>query len=144
MIPNYKITMVRDGSVPVRTCTIKAPEDAIPILQSYLKGLDRETFVAIALTTRNTPLGIHTVALGSLDSCIVHPREVFKFAILANAGALLCAHNHPSGDTTPSEDDLKLTKRLKEAGDLLGIEVIDHLIVAPDGHYTSLKAKGLM
>ena len=141
MIPNYKIAMVRDGSIPIRTCVIKHPDDAIPLIQAYLKGLDREAFVAIALTTRNTPLGINTVALGSLESCIVHPREVFKFAILANASALLFAHNHPSGDTAPSEDDIKLTKRLHECGELLGIEVIDHLIIAPEGGYTSLKER---
>ena len=97
----------------------------------------------MALDARNRPIGCNTVSVGSLSASIVHPREVFKFAILANASSIILAHNHPSGDVSPSQDDKELTRRIVEAGTLMGIDVLDHLIVG-NGDFLSMKERGLM
>ena len=88
-------------------------------------------------------LGINTVSIGSLSTSIVHPREVFKAAILMGAANIILAHNHPSGDPSPSKEDIEITQRLAKAGEILGIEVLDHLILTPSGHI-SFKDKGLL
>jgi DNA repair protein RadC len=95
----------------------------------------------IMLDTKNQVIGINTVAIGVLASCPVHPREVFKPAILANAAGIVLVHNHPSGDPYPSQDDLLLTNQLKEAGEVLGIQVVDHVILGY-ANYASLKERG--
>ena len=94
------------------------------------------------LNTRNNVVAVHRCHVGSLNSSIVHPREVFKSAILNNAASIVIAHQHPSQDTTPSMEDINVTKRLSEAGKLLGIEVLDHLVVNNESKFTSLKEKG--
>ena len=105
---------------------------------------DREHFVILALNTRNQISGIHTVSVGSLDTSIVHPRGAFKFAILSNASSIILAHTHPSGDTTPSSEDIELTKRLQKAGEVLGIDVLDHIIIGHDNNYLSFRSKGII
>lgn len=107
-----------------------------------LTDLDREHFVIIALNARNAVIGSHVVSIGSL-SAIVHPREVFAFAIERRAASLILGHNHTSGDTTPSRDDVDLTRRLVEGGHILGIEIIDHIIIAHDD-FLSMRERGLM
>jgi len=97
----------------------------------------------LSLDTRNHLINTQTISIGSLDSSIVHPREVFKEAISSTAASVIFAHNHPSGDPTPSEDDIKLTKRLVEAGEILGIEVLDHIIIC-DKDYISMKSRNLL
>ena len=92
----------------------------------------------ICLNTRNRVICINTVSIGSLNASLVHPREVFKPAILANAASIILAHNHPSGETEPSKDDIEITKRVKEAGNLLGIELLDHVIIS-DSDWKSIK-----
>jgi len=97
------------------------------------------------LDGKNRITGLHIVSEGSLNQSIVHPRETFKAAILANAAAVILAHNHPSGDTSPSREDREITRRLQEAGELLGIKVLDHVIVATDtGNYLSFTESGLL
>ncbi len=103
-----------------------------------LRGERREHFVGLFLNTRNRLLVRETISVGSLNASIVHPREVFEPAIRHGAASLIVVHNHPSGETDPSEDDLGITRRLREAGDILGIALLDHVIVGGDG-YTSLK-----
>lgn len=121
---------------------INGPEAAFQVLRKRFKhGEDREHFVIILLSARNTVIGVETVSVGSLNASIVHPREVFKPAVAQSAASILLAHNHPSGNPEPSDDDLALTKRLRQVGDLLGIPVIDHLVVA-GGRFTSLKQEG--
>jgi DNA repair protein RadC len=142
-IPIYKVQLVRDSSVSATTKSIKSPKDAHEILSVYMSGLDRENFVVAMVDTKNKIIGINTVSVGNLDSAPVHPREVFKPAILSNAAGIFLAHNHPSGDTTPSEPDVNITKRLVEAGNILGIKVLDHLIISND-RYTSLLEIGRM
>jgi len=123
--------------------TVKAPEDAIKIVKTRLKGKKKEHFLVLSLDTRNHLINSRTISIGSLDSSIVHPREVFKEAISSSAASVIFIHNHPSGDPAPSEDDIKLTKRLAEAGEVLGIEVLDHIIFC-DKDYLSMKAKNLL
>lgn len=103
----------------------------------------QERLGMLSLDTKNKVVGIHVISTGTLNSSVVHPREVFKSAILNNANAIILFHNHPSGDTEPSRADVDVTERVFEAGELLGISLLDHVIVGYDG-YTSLKLEGLM
>ena len=111
------------------------------IASRFIGNDDREVFFVMCLNTKNHVVAVHRCHVGSLNASIVHPREVFKSAILNNAASIIVAHQHPSGDTTPSMEDINVTKRLVEAGKLLGIEVLDHLIVNNTNSYTSLKEK---
>ena len=117
---------------------VKTPDDVAGLVQGRLKGKKKEYFLAMLLDTRNQLIRVAEISVGSLDSSIVHPREVFKEAISASAASVIFAHNHPSGDTEASEDDIKLTKRLAEAGEIMGIDVLDHIIIG-DKNYRSLK-----
>lgn len=121
---------------------LKSPEEVVNQVRNRLKGKKREHFLSLMLNTRNQLIQIAEISVGSLDTSIVHPREVFKEAISASAAAVIFVHNHPSGDTTASEDDIKLTQRLHQAGDIIGIDVLDHIIIA-DRDYLSLKRNGL-
>jgi len=141
-VPSYTVMLVRDKKIETDTKFINSPDDVNKIIQSYLNGVDREHFVVIMLNRKNGIIGINTVSVGDLSSSIVHPREVFKPAIVAGASSIIVAHNHPSGDPAPSRDDINVTTRLKEAGDILGIGVLDHIIIG-DGCYVSLKARDL-
>lgn len=134
---------VEDSSDKDQKATVKSPEDAIKSVKNQLKGKKREHFLVLSLDTRNHLINIQTISIGSLDSSIVHPREVFKEAISSTAASVIFVHNHPSGDPTPSEDDIKLTKRLVEAGEILGIEVLDHIIIC-DKDYISMKNRNLL
>ena len=121
---------------------VKTPDDVASLVQGRLKGKKKEYFLAVLLDTRNQLIRVAEVSVGSLDSSIVHPREVFKEAISASAASVIFAHNHPSGDTEASEDDVQLTKRLAEAGEIMGIDVLDHIIIG-DKSYVSMKREGL-
>lgn len=134
--PRYRVTLVCEEagssvSVPIQTSTAAAA-----ILRPCFTGLDREHFVVCGLDAKHHIIGINVVSMGSLTLAIVHPREVFKPLILMNAAAWICAHNHPSGDTTPSSEDRILTKRLREVGELLGITLLDHLVFGHEQVYS--------
>ena len=101
-----------------------------------------EKFGILALDTKNNIIGVHIISVGTLNSSLVHPREVFKAAILNNSASIILFHNHPSGDCTPSKEDIELTERLVEVGKIMGIKVLDHIIVG-DENYCSLKEKGI-
>ena len=137
------IKMVKESSFLYQTRKISSPKDAYEMIKEQLEGLDREQFIIACLNTKNEPTNITVVSVGSLNKAIVHPREVFKTAILSNAASIMAFHNHPSGETTPSQQDIQLTSRLYEAGELLGIKLLDHLIIG-DGTFTSLKEKGYL
>lgn len=122
---------------------IKTPEDAYNELKGRFRGKKKEYFWAILLDTRNQIIKCVEISIGSLDTSIVHPREVFKEAIAASAASIIAAHNHPSGNPEGSQDDIHLSKRLREAGELVGIELVDHIIIG-DGKYISLKREGLL
>ena len=137
------IKMIKESSFLYQTRTISSPKDAYEMIKEQLEGLDREQFIIACLNTKNEPTNISVVSVGSLNKAIVHPREVFKTAILSNAASIMAFHNHPSGETTPSQQDIQLTNRLYEAGELLSIKLLDHLIIG-DGTFTSLKEKGYL
>lgn len=123
------IKMVKESSFLYQTRQILSPSDAYEMIKDQLQDLDREQFIIACLNTKNEPTNISVVAVGTLNKAIVHPREVFKTAILSNAASIIAFHNHPSGETTPSQQDIQLTNRLYEAGELLGIKLLDHLII---------------
>ena len=122
---------------------VKTPEDIVSLVKGRLKGKKKEHFLALLLNTRNQLIKIAEISVGSLDTSIVHPREVFKEAVSASAAAVVFVHNHPSGDSTASEDDVALTRRLIEAGQIMGIDVLDHIIVTDNKAFLSLKREGL-
>ena len=123
------IKLVKESSFLYQTLTISSPKDAYEMIKDQLQDLDREQFIIACLNTKNEPTNISVVSVGTLNKAIVHPREVFKTAILSNAASIMAFHNHPSGETTPSQQDIQLTNRLYEAGELLGIKLLDHLII---------------
>lgn len=122
---------------------IKSPQDIVDLLMEEMRFLDREHFKTVILNTKNQVLAMETVSVGSLNSSVVHPREVFKNPIKKSAAAIILVHNHPSGDPTPSSEDVAVTKRLVEGGKLLGIEVLDHVVIG-DKRYVSLREKNLV
>ena len=132
------IKMIKESSIKYENRKINNPWDGFKLLRDMLEDCDRENMVVVCLNTKNEPINISVVSVWTLNSSLVHPREIFKTAILSNSNKILIAHNHPSGKVEPSNEDDKITKRLKEAGELLGIEVLDHLIIG-DGLYFSYK-----
>jgi DNA repair protein RadC len=136
------VELVREAGAGMRAtrgCS-NAEQTARLVSEHIGNATDREHFVLLLLDVRLKVIAIHTVSTGILDSSLVHAREVFKPAILAGARSIVLAHNHPSGDPAPSEEDLRLTSRFLQCGVLLGIEVLDHVIVGSDGRFVSLKA----
>lgn len=139
------IQMVRERQLLYNGARLTTSEQAAEAFCALIGDPDREYFVCMLLDGKNRISGIHTVSQGSLNQSIVHPRETFKAAILANSAAIILAHNHPSGDLTPSREDLEITRRLKEAGDIIGIKVLDHIIVNTEtGASNSFLSDGLI
>lgn len=122
---------------------IRCPDDVVHLLMGEMRYLDKEHLKVVLLNVKNQVLSVEDVSIGSLNSSIVHPREVFKTAIRRSSGSVILVHNHPSGDPTPSREDINVTKRIVESGALLGIPVLDHIIIG-DGKYISLKEKNLI
>ncbi len=142
-IPGFRISLVREPGVKLtERPQVQDAAAAARLFAEYFGESDREIFALAMLSVRHHVLGVHTVSVGCLTSSLVHPREVFRVAILGGAAALLVAHCHPSGDPEPSAEDLALTRRLKSAGDLLGIAVLDHIIVGELGRFVSLRERG--
>lgn len=121
-----------------RRLVVKGPEDVAGMLIRRMRYLDREHFQVVLLNTKNRVLGVQTVSVGGLDTSLVHPREVFKPCVKRSAASVILAHNHPSGDPTPSGEDIAVTRRMVKAGDLLGIDVLDHLVIG-DRRYVSIR-----
>jgi len=136
-IPIYKVMLVRESGLSASEKEITNPKIAASIARDYLDGCDREHFIVLLLDSRNRVTGINTVSVGSLSTTVVHPREVFKPAMLANANSVIICHNHPSGDPWPSPDDNEMFRRLILAGELLGIKVHDAIIIGDVEHYSS-------
>lgn len=122
---------------------IRDPQGVVRAVRKTIKDKAKEHFKLILLNTRNKIIGLSTVSIGTLNASLVHPREVFKDAIRHSASSVVVAHNHPSGNPEPSEEDVKITRRLVESGKILGIEVLDHIIIGKDA-FVSLKTKGLL
>lgn len=138
-----QVKLVREKSMLYKNRQVKSPQSAYEIIQAFLGDVDREHFVVLCLDIKNQPTCIQTVHIGSLNSSIVHPREVLKSALLSNSASIIVAHNHPSNLCEPSPEDIEVTKRLCEAGRILGIDVLDHLIICTD-NFCSLKEKGFI
>lgn len=135
------LKLVKESSVLYETRKISNPYDAYRLAKNFLKDSDREMFVVVCLDTKtkNQPVSIEVVSIGTINSAIVHPREVFKVAVLSNASKIICFHNHPSGSTNFSKEDEVITNRLQKCGEILGIELVDHIVVGDDDKYFSFK-----
>ena len=142
-VPKVQISMVKE--VYVSNTAYRCSEDVAQseIADNELRSSDREKFICVHFNIKNQIISYEVVSMGSLTSSIVHPREVFKAAILANAASVLFMHNHPSGDTEPSIDDIEITNRLCKAGNILGFNVLDHLIITKTS-FLSFRQKGLI
>src|SRR5438552_6268039 len=133
----YEIRVVRERRPKYRTPrTVRDARAVADAFAEHFAPLDREHFVVLLLDGKNRILGFNVVSVGSLTAALVHPREVFKPAILANAAALILVHNHPSGDPDPSAEDRAITARLSQAADLIGIRILDHVVIG-DGTFRS-------
>ena len=128
---------------PVERPIIRTPDDVAALLMPRFRYETKESFIAILLSTKNHVLKTPVISVGSLNASIVHPRELFREAINASAAAVILAHNHPSGDPAPSPEDVSLTRKLVDAGKLLDIPVLDHIVLG-DGKYISFKEKGIL
>lgn len=130
------IKMVRESSVLYNIRRISEPKDIVDLGKKFLDELDREELIVACLNAKNEVNSINVVSIGSLNNSIVHPREVFKTAILSNAASIVMIHNHPSGDVTPSKEDKEITLRIKESGIILGVKLLDHIIIGNDTYYS--------
>lgn len=141
---NKRVTLEKEVSTnfPDLSYAIKSPDDAVTVGKGFMRIHEEpeEYMYMICMNTKNKIIGVFEISHGSVNSSIVNPREVFQKALLANAVSIIVMHNHPSGDPTPSREDIEVTKRLVEAGKIIGVEVLDHIIVGD--RYSSLKEKG--
>ena len=142
-VPITSVRLIREGSLPCSTRVIKTPEDAYTVMRDYFAILPYEAFVVLLLNTKNYILQVSEVSRGSLDSAIVAPREIFQRACLGNAKFLILCHNHPSTIPEPSSEDILLTKKLVDAGKIMDIPIIDHIVFGPT-EYVSFKERGLI
>lgn len=144
---NKRITLEKEVSSnhPDLTHYIKSPDDVVQVAKDFLR-LEEESeeyMYMLGLNTKNKVLGVFEVSHGTVNASIVGTREIFQKALLLNSVSIIVMHNHPSGDPTPSRQDIEVTKKLVSAGEILGVEVLDHIIVG-DGQYSSLKEKGYL
>lgn len=138
----YRVELVRERE---RThYTVSRPDEVAVLVSDYLARVDREHFVVVLLATNNEFIGLHTAHIGSLSASVVGVADTFKVAILANAAAIIVAHNHPSGNLEPSQADIKISRRLHKAGEILGIPLHDSLVVGHDGEFVSLAERKLL
>lgn len=141
---NKRVVLEKEVSTncPDLSYAIKSPYDAATIGKEFMRIHEEpeEYMYMICMNTKNKVIGVFEISHGSVNSSIVNPREVFQKALLANAVSIIVMHNHPSGDPTPSREDIEVTKRLVEAGKVVGVEVLDHIIIGD--RYSSLKEKG--
>lgn len=143
-IPRVSIKLVKEENFDYEFEPLTTKKCAGEAFVKLIGNSDREKFAALYLDVKNVPNCIEIISIGSLDTSIVMPREVFKSAILSNSNAMIVAHNHPSGNLTPGKEDINVTLRLKEVGRILGIHLLDHIIVNCDGEYLSFRDKGII
>ena len=141
-VPVYRVALVREPTVVESpSACVRKSSEAAELLRPLFTGLDREHFVVLMLDAQHRPIGVNVVSIGSLTASVVHARETFKPAILCNSAALILAHNHPSNSVDPSPEDIELSRRLREAGEILGIRVLDSIIIgAGDRFYSFVDA----
>ncbi len=147
--PRKRVSIIKTAVIKERTMLygarqINTPTLAANLARELFANADREMLIVAALDAKCNPLSLEIAAVGSVNTCIVSPREIFKNAILSNAVHIMIFHNHLSGDPTPSKEDIAVTKRLIDVGELLGIPLIDHIIIGDDTDYLSLREGGLV
>ena len=140
-LPRYRVALVREGSCATEHNIIRTPEDVFALMSADFTETAVEIAKMLALDTKNKVIGVFTISTGSLNASIIHPRDVFQRAILCNAASVILVHNHPSGDPAPSSEDTALTRSLVDAGKMMDIAVLDHVIVG-EGRYASLREMG--
>lgn len=143
---NYKIIREKSETYYDGRKSLNNPDDAAKLFKEYYEenfDMDKEHLSIIMVDTRNKMIGISLVSMGTINQAITHPREVFRPAVMTSANSIFLCHNHPSGDPTPSKEDINSTKRLKEAGKILGIKLLDHIILG-DNRHESLLEKGMI
>ncbi len=143
ILASMEIAKRVSGKTDLKPVKFSGPQDVYNYVIGDLKFADRENFLVVGLNTKNVIIGRHLVSIGTLNQTLVHPREVFNWAIKINCASIVVVHNHPSGSVEPSPEDILLTERIAESGKILGIKVLDHIIVSNDNYY-SLKANGKM
>lgn len=137
-VPIVRLYAVRESTIPYGKEHLTEPRVVAEFVRKMLGGADREILLAISVDTKSRPVGMEVAAIGSLNVIYASPRELFKHALLSNSSGIILVHNHPSGEAVPSEDDLRFTKRMKKAGELLGVEVLDHIIIGEGDTFTAL------
>lgn len=144
-VPLYRIVLDRTGSIAKDgSAVVDCADVAAKLFRQFLGDVPEEHFVLAVLDSRRRVIGVSEVSVGTLSASLVHPREVFRAAILLNGAAVVVCHNHPSGDSSPSSEDRDVTRRLQRAGELLGIPVADHVVLGEGGSYYSFRERGLM
>lgn len=138
-----KLKLIRERSKSYKPVHIHTPQEVYDFLKNTLVSSDKERVISILLDNRNKIIGVDEVSIGTLNSSIVHPREIFKSAILSNATSFILAHNHPSGDPDPSREDLELTKTIQKASEFFGIDLLDHIVIG-NGNFISFKDRGYL
>lgn len=138
---SYTVSAVRRRRRRTLSPCIKTPKDVYDLVAPLVREDSREHFYGIYLNSRSRVIKVELVSLGSLNASLVHPREVFLPAVLASAASVIVAHNHPSGESDPSDDDLRITRRLVDVGELLGIPLVDHVVIG-EGVWESLRDRG--
>ena len=138
------VRLVKEPSL-YSTKEVTSPEAVMEVVASELKNYDREVFAILNLKTNGKPINLHICSVGTLDAAMINPREAFKAIILSNAAAFICIHNHPSGNCEPSQADIAVTERMVRCGELMGIKMLDHIIIAAEtGEQASFLRKGLL
>lgn len=137
------LKMVKEASFPFETRTIRSPNDVMKLAKAFIGDADREICGLITLDTKNKVNAIHIVSIGSLNASLVHPREVFKLAILSSSASIVLFHNHPSGSPECSPEDIAITQRLSESAKILGVDLLDHCIIG-DSTFYSMKENGYL
>lgn len=146
-LPRKRVSVIRTMAVREKTVLyegrrIRNAEDAVRLMKPFMEDADREHLLVCCLDRKNQPVSIEVAAVGTVSKCLVGMREVFKNAVLSNAASLILFHNHPSGDATPSMEDIAISKKLKQAGELLDTQVLDHIILGQDDFHSMAETLG--
>jgi DNA repair protein RadC len=140
----YRVSLIKEHAIPyAKAGRVLTPHDVYELITEYLQGSDREHFIVVFLDSASKVVGMNTVSIGTLTESLVHPREVFKGAILANAASVIVVHNHPTGEAHASEADMSVTTKLKESGRILGIPIEDHVVLG-EKTFFSFRQEGLL
>ena len=138
-----KLKMVREGTLLYGAERFHRAKEAAEMIRPLFEYSDREMMVVMSLDTALAPIALEVAAVGSLNACVIDARDIFKHAILSNAARVLCFHNHPSGNLTASRDDILVTEKIRMAGELVGLELIDHIIMGLNGEYISFQEENI-